>query len=303
MPARDDETGRTTGTTSAIDARTAQRRAALEAVAYGPGVPPDRARAARLELEALRTSSASLAVHATPPRSETPPGPAAASAPRPATLPGPDAAASREAGPARAATPPDAPAHRSEVDPSTGERDEDPAPRDRGPWVRRWTGLPVRLRTVGLLAIAGTAVASFAVGAVVGTTADREASRPATVARSAGDGPTLAALLSAPQTFADQLPGALSAPVRLHSTRLVFTNRSLSADDAQTPWDVYAGVGTDSSLVCLLATADGRTASTSCFPRADALSGSVALVAQTESGTITVHVRGGVVSGRVTPAS
>jgi hypothetical protein len=112
---------------------------------------------------------------------------------------------------------------------------------------------------------------------------------------------TLEQFLAARQTFADQLPGGIRAPVKLHSTRLVWTNRSLEADDAATPWDVYVAVGTDSSLICLIASPDGLTATETCAPRDAALDGSMTLVAQAESGTLTIRTVDGVVTGSVAP--
>ncbi|PZE77051.1 hypothetical protein DEI82_03740 [Curtobacterium sp. MCBD17_019] len=275
-----------------------RRRAALQAIAYGPDATPAEAQAARRALDALDLAPGRPVVTET--RDARPTG-----ADRTDSMPrGADRVPSG-AGPAAPAPPDPTSARASDVAPVTALDDGRSSGSGSGRAPRRgaWGRLPVRLRRVGLVAIVGTALASFGVGALVGTTIDQQRSRPSVVAATNDGERTLAALLSAPQTFADQIPGAVSAPVRLHSTRLVFTNRSLSADDAQTPWDVYAAVGTNASVVCLLATADGRTASTSCFPRADALTGSVTLVTQSESGTLTVHVRGGVVSGRVRPSS
>ncbi len=111
---------------------------------------------------------------------------------------------------------------------------------------------------------------------------------------------TLEDLLDAPQTYADQLPGALEAPISLRSTRLVFSNRALDGGSFATPWSVWAGVGTDRSTICLVATANRIESTSACYPRQDALHGSVSLSAQSASGTLTLMLRGGGVQGTVT---
>lgn len=148
--------------------------------------------------------------------------------------------------------------------------------------------------------LAAAVVLAFGTGLAIGTVHPVTPSSPS-VTPTAGT-VTLQQLLDAPQTYADQLPGSLEAPVSLHTTRLVFTNRSLSGDDAATPWNVWAGVGTDRSTICLVATADRLQSTTACYPREDALRGSVSLSASSLSGTLTVDLSGGGVRGSVTNA-
>ncbi|WP_267423125.1 MULTISPECIES: hypothetical protein [unclassified Curtobacterium] len=167
------------------------------------------------------------------------------------------------------------------------------------PWTR-----PLRLARWALArpwvagGVAAVVVVAFGTGLAIGTAHPVTPSSPS-VTPTAGS-VTLEQLLDAPQTYADQLPGAFEAPVSLHTTRLVFTNRSLSGDDAATPWAVWAGVGTDRATICLVATADRRHATSACYPRQDALHGSVSLSASSLSGTLTVDLRGGGVRGTVT---
>ncbi|WIB12661.1 hypothetical protein [Curtobacterium sp. MCPF17_052] len=123
-------------------------------------------------------------------------------------------------------------------------------------------------RTV-LWALGGAAVviglvAGTGVGLSIGT---RSTAEPATTVTTPAAGTvTLEQMLDLPQTYADQLPGGMDSPVSLHTTRLVFTNRSLAGDDAATPWNVWAGVGRDSSTICLVATADRRQGTSACYP-------------------------------------
>jgi hypothetical protein len=155
----------------------------------------------------------------------------------------------------------------------------------------------------------GVALVIVAGGAFLGGTAfgpSREPMAAATAtagsgsAKDLGDGVlTLSDLMSAPQTYGDQLPGALLAPVRLHTTRLIFTNRSLEGDDAQTPWDVYAAVGNDGSKICLVATPDRLTSTDACYGKDEALHGTVTLIAQARNELLTVHIADGVVGGSV----
>lgn len=157
-------------------------------------------------------------------------------------------------------------------------------------------------RTV-LWALGGAAVviglvAGTGVGLSIGT---RTAAEPASAVTTPAAGTvTLEQMLDLPQTYADQLPGGIDAPVSLHTTRLVFTNRSLAGDDAATPWNVWAGVGRDSSTLCLVATADRLQGTSACYPRDDALHGVVSLSATSLSGTLWVRVVGGAVRGTVT---
>lgn len=157
-------------------------------------------------------------------------------------------------------------------------------------------------RTV-LWALGGAAVviglvAGTGVGLSIGT---RTTAEPASAVTTPAAGTvTLEQMLDLPQTYADQLPGGIDAPVSLHTTRLVFTNRSLAGDDAATPWNVWAGVGRDSSTLCLVATADRLQGTSACYPRDDALHGVVSLSATSLSGTLWVRVVGGAVRGTVT---
>ncbi|MGL3200338.1 MULTISPECIES: hypothetical protein [Curtobacterium] len=167
-------------------------------------------------------------------------------------------------------------------------------------WRRRvrtllWTRRPRVWIALGAAAAVGVA---FAAGTVVGTARPSVPAAPS-ITPTAGT-VTLEQLLDVPQTYADQLPGPVDAPVSLHSTRLIFTNRALDGGDLQTPWNVWAGVGTDRSTICLVATADRIESSTACYPREDALHGSVSLSAQSASGTLTLWLRGGGVQGTVT---
>ncbi|WP_439688444.1 hypothetical protein ACRQ4C_09010 [Curtobacterium sp. SP.BCp] len=167
-------------------------------------------------------------------------------------------------------------------------------------WRRRvhdllWTRRPRVWIALGAAAAVGVA---FAAGTVVGTARPSMPAAPS-ITPTAGT-VTLEQLLDVPQTYADQLPGPVDAPVSLHSTRLIFTNRALDGGDLETPWNVWAGVGTDRSTICLVATADRIESSTACYPREDALHGSVSLSAQSRSGTLTLWLRGGGVQGTVT---
>jgi hypothetical protein len=180
-----------------------------------------------------------------------------------------------------------------------GDQDAEPSAAPGRPWAR-----PLRLARWALArpwvagGVAAVVVVAFGTGLAVGTAHPATPSSPS-VTPTAGS-VTLEQLLDAPQTYADQLPGSFEAPVSLHTTRLVFTNRSLSGDDAATPWTVWAGVGTDRSTICLVATADRRHATSACYPRQDALHGSVSLSASSLSGTMTVDLVGGGVRGTVT---
>jgi hypothetical protein len=148
------------------------------------------------------------------------------------------------------------------------------------------------------LGVAAAVGVAFAAGTVVGTSRPDPAAAPS-VTPTAGT-VTLEELLDAPQTYADQLPGPVEAPVSLRTTRLIFSNRELDGGSLQTPWSVWAGVGTDRSTICLVATANRIESSSACYPRTDALHGSVSLSAQSMSGTLTLTLRGGGVQGTVT---
>ncbi len=158
-----------------------------------------------------------------------------------------------------------------------------------------WTARPRAWIALGAAAVLGL---TFAAGTLVGTSHDQPAAAPSTTP-SAGT-VTLEELLDIPQTYADQLPGPVEAPVSLRTTRLVFTNRALDGSSFETPWNVWAGVGTDRETICLVATANRLESTTACYPREDALHGNVSLSAQSMSGTLTVTLRGGGVQGTVT---
>jgi hypothetical protein len=154
------------------------------------------------------------------------------------------------------------------------------------------------LWALGSAAVVIGLVAGTGVGLSIGT---RGSTEPATAATTPAAGTvTLEQMLDLPQTYADQLPGGIDAPVSLHTTRLVFTNRSLAGDDAATPWNVWAGVGRDRSTICLVASADRLQGTSACYPRDDALHGTVSLSASSLSGTLWLRVVGGAVRGTVT---
>jgi hypothetical protein len=240
----------------------------------------------------------------------------ATSAPRPVSVPstpgprtpdvGPQGAAAAEGGPG--------PVDRAATDDTSGVADgpdHETEPGDRGgggsrlldrigAWRTRaarvlWTTRPRVWIGLGVAAAVGVA---FAAGTVVGTSRPDPAAAPS-VTPSAGT-ITLEDLLDAPQTYADQLPGPVEAPVTLRTTRLIFTNRALDGGSFETPWSVWAGVGTDRSTICLVATANRLESTSACYPRQDALHGSVSLSAQSMSGTLTLSLRGGGVQGTVT---
>lgn len=309
------------------DRDTDVERARLERVAWGSTSTPAEAARARIALSDLDHGRARVPRGAAEavtdgPASQPEPVHGAVPPPAPATTLAPAPTSASTLAPAAAQG--DAPAT---VEPSTDRLPDaqpgDPAApglptgaahptgpaHDASPSGSRWT----RVRDRGLRIVrsararpwvaggaAAAVVVAFGTGLVVGTV---HPALPASPAASATPGTvTLQQLLDAPQTYADQLPGSLEAPVRLHSTRLVFTNRSLSGDDAATPWNVWAGVGADRSTVCLVATANRMEASTACFPRDDALHGKVSMTAQSLSGTLTVELSGGGVEGRVAQA-
>ncbi|OII13979.1 hypothetical protein [Curtobacterium sp. MCBA15_008] len=158
-----------------------------------------------------------------------------------------------------------------------------------------WTTRPRVWIALGVAAAVGVA---FGAGTVVGTAREDQASAPS-VTPTAG-AVTLEELLDKPQTYADQLPGPVEASVSLRTTRLIFTNRALDGGSFRTPWSVWAAIGTDRSTICLVATANRIESTSACYPREDALHGSVSLSAQSMSGTLTLTLRGGGVQGTVT---
>ncbi|MBF4604111.1 hypothetical protein [Curtobacterium sp. VKM Ac-2884] len=301
----------------------AAERARLEAVAWGAASSPADAARARIALQDLASGRRSGGRRAVA---------GVASATGPDGRPGGTAPASGQvASPERSAPLPDPSPERPAAGRAAAVAEPDPSPRtEAGSWAatealepvrpddagddvggepgvpagptRRsrwrtllWTERPRVWIALGAAAAVGVA---FAAGTVVGPVRGDVAAAPS-VTPTAGT-VTLEQLLDVPQTYADQLPGPVEAPVSLHSTRLVFTNRALDGGSFDTPWAVWAGVGTDRSTICLVATANRIESSTACFPREAALHGSVSMSAQSMSGTLTIALRGGGVQGRVT---
>ncbi|ROS73811.1 hypothetical protein EDF24_2812 [Curtobacterium sp. PhB130] len=289
------------------DRDTDLERARLERVAWGSGSSEAEAARARIALADLdsgrRRPARAAAVDPRPSRS----GPAEPRSARTASdAPSADASRPAEVRAAMEADPTPERQPMSEGDPGLpsegGEREplHEPA---TGRWSRVWPRVlrvvrSARARPWLAGGAAAAVVVAFGTGLAIGTVHPVAPSSPS-VTPTAGT-ITLQQLLDAPQTYADQLPGSLEAPVSLHTTRLVFTNRSLSGDDAATPWNVWAGVGTDRSTICLVATADRLQATSACYPREDALHGAVSLSASSLSGTLTVNLSGGGVRGTVT---
>ncbi len=284
----------------------ARERARLEALAWGAATSPEDARRARLALQALGTGSPvdrdSSPTVAGPPAPAVPQvDPPVSGAPRDA---GGDAADGTDTG-TDAGTDGDTPATRPRDggEPTVGGGAGLPAGSEDAVSAGRWTRLRSLLWTtrprvwIGLGAAAAIGVA-FAAGTLVGTARQETVAAPTTTPTPGTV--TLEELLDIPQTYADQLPGPVEAPVSLRSTRLVFTNRALDGSAFETPWNVWAGVGTDRSTICLVATANRLESTTACYPREDALHGNVSLSAQSMSGTLTVPLRGGGVQGTVT---
>ena|GEM_PF-1914706 len=281
----------------------AAERARLEALAWGAGASEDEAARARQALHELdhgrrRTPSAT-----TRPGGTTPVPADARSSRRPAPTPVVAAPATGAAGDVAHGTSPHATAGSGADHVPDGTAPDGGDPRlqaDTVPWRTRvarflWTTRPRVWIALGAAAAVGVA---FAAGTVVGTSRPESPAAPS-ITPSAGT-ITLEDLLDAPQTYADQLPGPVEAPVSLHTTRLIFTNRALDGGSFETPWSVWAGVGTDRSTICLVATANRIESTSACYPRVDALHGSVSLSAQSMSGTLTLTLRGGGVQGTVT---
>lgn len=297
----------------------AAERARLEAVAWGAGSSPADAARARIALQDLERGRRPRARAVATARDPWPGGPepvrtsvpsATRSGPGPVPVPVPvssPADAAVVSLPASAAVPAGADVSEAtdggggdHVDDARGGGGDEPGlqaePTGRTRWRRwLWTERPRAWIAGGAAAAVGVA---FAAGTLVGTARPDVAAAPS-VTPTAGT-ITLEQLLDVPQTYADQLPGPVAAPVSLHTTRLVFTNRALDGGTAETPWNVWAGIGTDRSTICLVATADRIESSTACFPRQAALHGSVSMSAQSRSGTLTIELRGGGVQGRVT---
>ncbi|WIB75885.1 hypothetical protein DEJ28_09265 [Curtobacterium sp. MCPF17_002] len=315
----------------------AAERARLETLAWGGAAPEDEAAAARLALQELgRRPRRSPSAAAHRPGGTPPVTPQAASTTRSAPTPRPAGSESAAVGSVAVGSPaagsvtagavtagsaaragsaapwpagPDEfdddggadPARTDHVDDGTVSDGDDPRLQAGAPsWRTRaarilWTTRPRVWIALGAAAAVGVA---FAAGTVVGTAHQESASAPS-VTPTAG-AVTLEELLDKPQTYADQLPGPVEASVSLHTTRLIFTNRALDGGSFRTPWGVWAAVGTDRSTICLVATANRIESTSACYPREDALHGSVSLSAQSMSGTLTLTLRGGAVQGTVT---
>jgi hypothetical protein len=294
----------------------AAERARLEAVAWGAGSSPADAARARIALQDLERGRRPRTRAVATTRDPLPGGPGPVrtavrsttrSVPGPVSVPAqvpPPGSVSVPVSAAAVPTGTDEPEATSggggaRVDEARGDGGGEPGlqavPTARTRWRRwLWTERPRAWIAGGAAAAVGVA---FAAGTLVGTARADVAAAPS-VTPTAGT-VTLEQLLDVPQTYADQLPGPVAAPVSLHTTRLVFTNRALDGGTAETPWNVWAGIGTDRSTICLVATADRIESSTACFPRQAALHGSVSMSAQSRSGTLTIELRGGGVQGRV----
>ncbi|WIE77105.1 hypothetical protein [Curtobacterium sp. MCSS17_007] len=288
-------------------------RARLEALAWGGQSTPEEAARARVALREMDRPGSGGASGGT----AVTPGPPPDATGRPTgTGTTPEERRPDGDGPERAGLPSDGaePAGRPGDGPDDARPDSDGA---RGPGAVRTgggSGLPAasstwRSRVGGLLWTArprawialGTAAVvalAFAAGTLVGTSHEERVAAPRTTPTPGTV--TLEELLDVPQTYADQLPGPVEAPVSLRTTRLVFTNRALDGTSFETPWNVWAGVGTDRETICLVATANRLESTTACYPRTDALHGNVSLSAQSMSGTLTITLRGGGVQGTVT---
>lgn len=288
----DDSSDRNPGVRMADDDRDAAiERARLEGIAWGAGSSEAEAARARITLADLQRGRGRVRAAVTPDATGIVEAERVVEAERSVQAERRD-----QADPSLQDGPGDVPDREPD---DRGDQEAEPSAAPGRPWAR-----PLRLARWALArpwvagGVAAVVVVAFGTGLVIGTAHPVTPSSPS-VTPTAGS-VTLEQVLDAPQTYADQLPGAFEAPVSLHTTRLVFTNRSLSGDDAATPWTVWAGVGTDRATICLVATADRRHATSACYPRQDALHGSVSLSASSLSGTLTVDLVGGGVRGTVT---
>jgi len=150
---------------------------------------------------------------------------------------------------------------------------------------------------------AAAAVIAFIAGTAVGVSVGGRAVEPASTVTPATGAVAVDRRLEQPQTAADLPPAGIVTSMESSSARLVFTNRSLSGDDAATPWNVWAGVGRDGSTICLVASADQLEGTSACYPRQAALHGQVSLSATALSGTLTVRLVGGGVRASVVTGS
>lgn len=267
-------------------------RARLQALAWGAGVEPAVAARARLALRA-RDGADAVAQETHEQQQHEPPQYEPQEPPQQESQPTTVASGTGAAGPT------------GDDQPATGAgavRDGSVAGLPPGPSTRRtrasgllWTARPRVWIALGAAVVVGLA---FAAGTLVGTSDGERVAAPSTTPTPGAI--TLEELLDIPQTYADQLPGPVEAPVSLRTTRLVFTNRALDGSAFETPWNVWAGVGTDRETICLVATANRLESTTACYPREDALHGNVSLSAQSASGTLTITLRGGGVQGTVT---
>lgn len=155
------------------------------------------------------------------------------------------------------------------------------------------------LWTLGAVAV----VVGFVAGTGVGLSVGARTAEPASTVTPAAGAVTIDRRLEQPQTAADLPPARITTPMERSSARLVFTNRSLSGDDAATPWNVWAGAGRDGSTICLVASADQLEGTSACYPRQAALHGRVSLSATALSGTLTVRLVGGGVRASVATGS
>ncbi|WP_111191931.1 hypothetical protein [Curtobacterium sp. MCPF17_051] len=174
--------------------------------------------------------------------------------------------------------------------------------RGAGVWRRggRFRGTNHRV----MWALGATAVViAFVAGTAVGVSVGGRAVEPASTVTPATGAVAVDRRLEQPQTAADLPPAGIVTSMESSSARLVFTNRSLSGDDAATPWNVWAGVGRDGSTICLVASADQLEGTSACYPRRAALLGQVSLSATALSGTLTVRLVGGGVRASVVTGS
>jgi len=251
--------------------------------------PTEDADAERARLERIAWGAASTSADAADARSAL----AARSGPDPHN------ADSHNADPHRVDSAPAADAHGTRA----ADRGTDADDRGRGllAGVRQQAG---RIRCSGHRVLwtlgAAAVVIGFVAGTGVGLSLGARPVDPTTTVTPPAGAVTIDRRFEQPQTVADRPPAGIVTPMERSSTRLVFTNRSLSGDDAATPWNVWAGVGRDGSTICLVASADQLEGTSACWPRGAALHRRVSLSATALSGTLTVRLVGGGVRASVT---
>ncbi|WP_433928575.1 hypothetical protein [Curtobacterium flaccumfaciens] len=251
--------------------------------------PTEDADAERARLERIAWGAASTSADAAYARSAL----AARSGPDPHN------ADSHNADPHRVDSAPAADAHGTRA----ADRGTDADDRGRGllAGVRQQAG---RIRRSGHRVLwtlgAAAVVIGFVAGTGVGLSLGARPVDPTTTVTPPAGAVTIDRRFEQPQTVADRPPAGIVTPMERSSTRLVFTNRSLSGDDAATPWNVWAGVGRDGSTICLVASADQLEGTSACWPRGAALHRRVSLSATALSGTLTVRLVGGGVRASVT---